>query len=819
MSKSPMVASTEDKENKQLTSENATVAGSADDVLSSIIADTSLISRETPGPATTVSNHYLRVLRTLSACSRVVMRATHEFSLLDDICRIMVEVGGYTHSWVGYALDNAEKTVQPVAHTGFRAGFLDSHSVSWHPDSPLSKGVFGQAIHTGKPAVIRRVHETERFSPWHEFARRYNFHSVLGLPIVVNDKVIGVIGFYSDNVEGFDQQEIDLLSEVASDIGYGITVIRLRREKEAAQAALKTSNQMLELKVADRTRELFEQKERAQVTLQAITDAVITTSTTGLIDYLNPVAERLTGWNKDEACNRPLEEVFRIIDDSTRERAPNPVTMVFDSGDIVGLATQCILVRRDGREFAIQNSAAPIRDAEGHIIGAVLVFHDVSEARRIAAQLSHQARHDALTGLINRREFDARLKNALAGLAGTNRQHALMYLDLDQFKVVNDTCGHIAGDELLRLLCGILQAQLRTNDTLARLGGDEFGVLLENCDAEPALKIADALRQAISEFHFVWQDKTFTVGVSIGLVCFGDNALSESELLSAADTACYVAKDSGRNRVHVYRPDDKELASRHGEMQWVGRIRSALASNRLRLYFQRIEPIDGDKSLHVELLLRLEDENGHIVPPMAFIPAAERYNLMTVLDRWVIRQALSHFDQLCPNKEERLDMCAINLSGTSLSDDTMLDFIREQLMRYPGTAERICFEITETAAISNLTKVAALIRELKTLGCRFALDDFGSGMSSFAYLKHLPVDFLKIDGSFVKDMAHDEVDAAMVEAINSIGHVMGIQTIAEFVENETILERLRALGVDYAQGYGIARPQPCACPYGLKFTN
>jgi diguanylate cyclase (GGDEF)-like protein/PAS domain S-box-containing protein len=779
-----------------------------DSVLSpSIIAGTRIDAADAHAGATTVSTHHLRVLRTLSACSRVVMRATHEFELLDDICRIMVEVGGYTHSWVGYAMDNREKTVQPVAQTGFRPGFLNSDSaVSWDPASPLSRGVFGEAINSGKPSVIRHVHKAERYGPWQEFARRYNLQSVLGLPIFVDDKVIGVIGFYSAAADSFDQQEIDLLSEVASDLGYGISVIRLRREKEAAQAELRASHQILEMKVIERTRELFEQTERAQVTLKAITDAVITTDTRGEIDYLNPVAERLTGWTRDEACQRPLENVFRIIDDSTREPAPNPVQMVFDSGDIVGLATQCTLVRRDGREFAIQNSAAPIRDPDGHVIGAVLVFHDISEARRIAAQLSHQARHDALTGLINRREFDARLKNVLEGSAESSRQHALLYLDLDQFKVVNDTCGHIAGDELLRLLSGILQSQLRANDVLARLGGDEFGVLLENCDAEPALKIADNLRQAISEFHFVWQDKTFTVGVSIGLVSFGGGTLSQSELLSAADTACYVAKDSGRNRVHVYRLDDKVLASRHGEMQWVGRIRNALDENRFRLYYQKIESICGGKKMHVELLLRLEDENGQIVPPMAFIPAAERYNLMAAIDRWVIHHAFSHFEQLCSGDRKDLHLCAINLSGTSLSDDAMLDFIRSELSAHPAVVGRVCFEITETAAIANLTKAAALIRELKALGCKFALDDFGSGMSSFAYLKHLPVDFLKIDGSFVKDMEHDAVDAAMVQAINSIGHVMGIQTIAEFVENAAILEKLRHLGVDFAQGYGIGKP-------------
>jgi diguanylate cyclase (GGDEF)-like protein len=424
-------------------------------------------------------------------------------------------------------------------------------------------------------------------------------------------------------------------------------------------------------------------------------------------------------------------------------------------------------------------------------------------------EISHQAAHDALTGLINRREFESRLEIALQNAQIEKLQHTILYLDLDQFKVINDTCGHVAGDQLLRQLTTLLQGSLRQSDTLARLGGDEFGVLLECCSLEPAVRIAETLRQTVNDFHFVWQDKTFPIGVSIGLVNFGDDGLTLGDVLSIADAACYVAKDKGRNRIHVYSPGDNELAQRNSEMDWIGRIRKALDENRFVLYAQKIIPLsgDGNEGEHHELLIRMLDEAGKLIPPMAFIPAAERYNLMPTLDRWVIKTAFAQYKGAGTGKAPPRS-CAINLSGASIGDDNLLAFIKEQFDTFQIPPGVICFEVTETSAIANLGKAAVLIRDLKAMGCRFALDDFGSGMSSFAYLKHLPVDFLKIDGSFVKDMVDDRIDHAMVEAINRIGHVMGIQTIAEFVENDAILAELRKIGVDFAQGYGIGRPQP-----------
>jgi diguanylate cyclase (GGDEF)-like protein/PAS domain S-box-containing protein len=571
---------------------------------------------------------------------------------------------------------------------------------------------------------------------------------------------------------------------------------------------------------------LFREKELAQVTLHSIGDAVITTNAAGEIQYLNPVAEGLTGWNQQEAQGLPLTDIFKIVNETTREPVENPVEKALREGRIVGLANHTVLIDRDGREIAIDDSAAPIRASDGEVIGAVLVFHDVSHNRSLSRQLSWQASHDALTGLVNRPEFEIRLEEAATSAKAQNLHHALCYLDLDQFKIVNDTCGHIAGDELLRQVTALLQTPIRKTDTLARLGGDEFGLLLNQCSLEQARKVANNLLEQMQSFRFSWQDKVFAVGVSIGLVSIDAGNQGSTKTLSLADAACYAAKNRGRNRIHVYQADDLELAQQQGEMQWVTKITQALEENRFRLYYQSIVPVSGAQlqGEHYEVLLRLQDETGALVSPMAFIPAAERYNLMHKIDRWVISSLFAtqgqHYREFWKSCQSLSCGCnhlyAINLSGASINDDQFVKFLHEQFALYQIPPQLICFEITETVAIANLSKAAKLIHELKELGCRFSLDDFGSGMSSFAYLKNLPVDYIKIDGGFVKQVVDHSTDLVIVEAIHKIAQDMGIQTIAEFVENDLILDKIKEIGIDYAQGYGIAKPCPLPLSDGAE---
>ncbi|MGZ7459264.1 EAL domain-containing protein [Pseudomonas sp. Ma2-10] len=555
------------------------------------------------------------------------------------------------------------------------------------------------------------------------------------------------------------------------------------------------------------------EKDRAQITLQSIGDGVITTNVEGAIAYMNPAAEALTHWKAEQATGLPLAALFNLLDENAQADGFTLIEHIL-SGQLSGGSEHSKLIQRlDGSTVSVTLVGAPIRNA-GKVSGAVLVLHDMTQERQYIANLSWQATHDALTGLANRREFEYRLEQALHIQARHSGRHALMFLDLDQFKLVNDTCGHAAGDELLRHICALLQSGLREGDTLARLGGDEFGILLENCALETAEKIAESLRQTVQNLHFVWKGRPFVTTVSIGLVHVVPNPTTLEASLRAADMACYMAKEKGRNRVQVYHADDSELSLRFGEMAWVQRLHMALEEDRFCLYAQEIAPLGHIEKGggHIEILLRLHDEAGRMILPDSFIPAAERYGLMTSLDRWVVQNVFKIIAQCIAEQHKGpLAMCAINLSGTTIGDEPFLHFLREQFVIYAIPPEMICFEITETSAISNLGSAIRFINELKGLGCHFSLDDFCAGMSSFAYLKHLPVDFLKIDGSFVKDMLDDPINRAMVEVINHIGHVMGKRTIAEFVETPQIEQALLEIGVDYAQGYVIERPHLFTC--------
>ena len=552
---------------------------------------------------------------------------------------------------------------------------------------------------------------------------------------------------------------------------------------------------------------LFREKESAQITLQSIGDGVITCDAHGRVEYLNPVAEELTGWRLEDSLGHTIDEIFRAFHEETCEPLENPLAVAVRRIRSIKSVRPMLLIRRDGNELYIESTASPIRDGSGTVTGGVLVFHDVSESRELNRRLSYHASHDVLTGLVNRREFETRLERALKSAKARETSYALCYVDIDQFKIVNDTCGHSAGDALLGQVGALLKSKVRWRDTLARLGGDEFGVLLESCSLEEALRTAETLRESIRNFRYTWEDRTFKLGASIGVVPITADNEDVASVLSAADSACGAAKESGRNRVHCFEENDIDLMRRRREMQWAARINNALEESRFELFRMTILPLQvEDAGEHFELLLRMRDESGKIVAPDQFIAAAERYGITPSIDRWVIDSA---FRWLVSEADERrrLTMCSINLSGQSLGDDKFLPFVIEQFHRSGIDGSKICFEITETAAIANFSQASRFIQALKELGCKFALDDFGTGLSSFGYLKHFPVDFLKIDGSFVKGLLHDPIDREMVRSINEIGHLTGKKTIAEWAENAEIVEVLRGLGVDYAQGYGISQPQ------------
>jgi diguanylate cyclase (GGDEF)-like protein/PAS domain S-box-containing protein len=572
--------------------------------------------------------------------------------------------------------------------------------------------------------------------------------------------------------------------------------------------------------------ELFRAKELAEITLYSIGDAVISTNAKGEVEQLNPIAEKLTGWTTNEARGVPISEVFWIVDEYTRDHIVGPVETALREARVTELDINTVLLSRDGREFAIDESAAPILNAEGEVIGAVLTFRDVVSERAMENLLSWEASHDPLTNLVNRREFERCLRQALAIAKIQDKQHILAYLDLDRFKVVNDTCGHLAGDELLCQVAALMQTKMRKTDTLGRLGGDEFGIIFYECPADKAQHLAEEIRQVIQEFRFIWENKTFNIGVSIGLVEISALSLDVANIMSTADAACYSAKEAGWNQIRFYKSDDRELIKQRQQMQWLPKINQALVENHFRLYFQSITPLNRNPSnqdrpgranplpqKHCEILLRLIDEDKKIVPPMTFIPTAERFKLMPAIDRWVISTLFSmldsHFKSNPNGKTNKLSSkYSVNLSGASINEVDFIDFVCEQFDIYKIPPQIICFEITETVAISHLNRAIKLMHTLKDMGCQFSLDDFGSGMSSFTYLKALPINYLKIDGSFVKNIDNDSVAEAIVASINRIAHEMGIQTIAEFVSSEAILQKISTLGVDFAQGHIIDQPRP-----------
>ena len=543
--------------------------------------------------------------------------------------------------------------------------------------------------------------------------------------------------------------------------------------------------------------------------LQSLAEAVIATDKEGRISYMNPAAEQLTALEAGAATGKLLEEVITLVDEAERRLLSDPLRQALSSGATVNLSRRALLLSRStGGERAIELTASPVRNAAQELVGAVVLLHDVTELRGLARQMSYQATHDALTGLVNRHEFERRLQEAIDSGHRGDGQHVLCYLDLDRFKLVNDTSGHVAGDSMLREVAKLLRDAVRDSDTVGRLGGDEFGLLLIGCPLDKARQIADDLTRAVGDYRFVWKDKIFNIGVSVGLVEISRESGTLEELLAAADTACYVAKKQGSGRVAVYSARDEAHARHTGEIQWLQRLQSALKDNRFHLYHQVIVPAHGeDGGPAMEVLVRLEDETGKELMPAEFMRAAERYRLMGLVDRWVVQTTLAALGRGAIAVPANRSV-AINISGQTLGDVQFLEFVVECFDSTGAAPAQVCFEITESAVIANLDHARRFVGVLHGMGCEFALDDFGSGVGSFSNLKNLPLDYLKIDGSFMRNLERDTVNQAMVTAMIKLARTLNFKVIAEQVEDSAAEDAARRMGVDYLQGYAIGRPQP-----------
>jgi len=551
--------------------------------------------------------------------------------------------------------------------------------------------------------------------------------------------------------------------------------------------------------------------ERSQLALDSLGEGLLTTDAHGIVDYLNRSAELLTGIRREDAIGRPFGALIGFVDEHDRRPLPDPVEQCLSAGSRVNLGRRALLIARlSGNELGIEATASPIRGTGGDIAGVVVMLHDVSELRGITQQMSYQASHDALTGLVNRREFERRLQEALEVARGGRQSHVMCYLDLDRFKAVNDTSGHLAGDNMLREVAALIREAVRDSDTVARLGGDEFGVLLVGCPLEKARQIADDVWRAISEYRFVWKDRIFSVGVSIGLVELTGESNSLEEIMNAADSACYVAKKQGDSHIHVYSSHDEVVARSRGEIHWLQRLQAALRDGFFELYVQPIEPTRPGSlgGPAMEVFVRLHDD-GQPVAPAEFFPAAERYRLMSLIDRWVLGSALAALAagaiRIPPGRS-----LSINVSGQTLADPTFLEFVVDELDRTGVSPPQICFEVAETSVIANLEQARRFIDVLHGMGCRFALDDFGTDLGGFANLKTLPMDYLKIGGDFMRDLGRDSVNQAMVSAVVGMARTLNFRLVAEQIEDLAALEAARAMGIDFVQGHAIGRPRPLA---------
>lgn len=692
-------------------------------------------------------------------------------TLLDEAVRVTAATLEVEYCKV-LELDAGGQSLSLRAGVGWQEGVVGNARVSIDDTSQA-----GHTLRAASPIIVEDLATETRFSG----PQLLIDHGVRsGVSVIVDpDNPWGVLGAHSTHKRSFSHDDVNFVQSVANCLAEAI-------ERRQAELARKASE--------ERFRGLYDENPATFITVGASL----------CIESINQYGAEQLGYEAKDLIGRPIQSLSH----------PDDAQLLMEYlGDCLASGRsisrwELRKQRRDGATIWVRETARGATNGNGER-NVLIVCEDVSEARALSEKLSYEAAHDPLTGLVNRREFEHRLHRTIGAAREEGGEHVLCYMDLDQFKVINDNCGHMAGDQLLCQIANLLRETLRKGDTIARLGGDEFGLLLEHCSIDRAVTIANELRSKVEEFRFSWDHNTFYVGMSMGLAAVTASSGSMTDLLRNADTACYVAKDAGRNRVHVYRENDAELNKRHGEMQWVARINNALDQGRFRLYAQTIEAIQpaANREIHHELLLRLLDTDGSVILPGAFLPAAERYGLAVKIDRWVVKTLFERL-QSYPGLSAELGICSINVSGQSLADPEFLAYVSTILADNKVAARRLCFEITETAAISSLPNALRFIGSIKKFGCRFSLDDFGSGLSSFAYLKTLPVDYLKIDGVFVKDIINDAADFAMVKSIHDIGKAMGKTTIAEFVEREEIKIALAHIGVDYVQGYSVGPPRP-----------
>ncbi len=730
----------------------------------------------------------------LSWTSKSITRLDSQHDLFRDTCRIAVDHGGMDQACITL-LDDLGENLIVVEGTGYNVINLSFPMVQNFEEENAPVVV---AVKENRSIITNYARSEYLSTEWQNMLVQNAMQSAALFPLRQDGEPIGVFCVFSREMGFFGGDMVGLLDEMASEISYAVHNYRLAHEHKQTHQRLEESSM-----------EMRRLNSQLRLLLESTGEGIYGIDKKGNCSFINQSALEMFGYEREEIIGKSIHKITHHshADGSPYPAESCPMHKAFLSGTPFRVKKE-VFWRKDGNSFPVEYSAYPILE-EGEVLGSVAVFRDVTDSHAMEQRLSFLATHDPLTRLLNRYAFEQRLKEALQDAHENDSHHVLCYMDLDQFKIVNDTCGHVAGDAMLQMIAKLLQNNLRHSDTLARLGGDEFGLLLEKCGLEKAESLTTKICEAVKEFRFSWDDKTFATGVSVGIAAITSESSSIDLVMSAADGACYIAKDMGRNRVHIHLADDEEVAKRQGEMRWVTEIQSAMEEGRLSLNRQSIVPLsEREQDMdHFEILLRMKDKDGRDVPPGAFIPAAERFALMPMIDRWVIQNTLSWLED-AKNRGQKLGLCSINISGHSLADDGLKEFILNQLELHKIPADKMCFEITETAAVSRLDQAIHFIGEMRELGCRFALDDFGTGMSSFAYLKNLPVDFLKIDGSFVRDLLEDPVDCGMVESINQIGHLMGLRTIAEYVESDKVRERLTEIGVDYVQGFGVSSPRP-----------